>query len=79
MRSHGSSLKFTYSFSCLITACAATAATAEDIVCDGQHHIFYLFLANDLLFTQGFTLFSSSTKETPLKNISAINLKAAWV
>ena len=51
-RSRGSSLKFTYSFSCLITACAATAATAEDVVCDGQHHVFYLFLANDLLFTQ---------------------------
>ena len=25
---------------------------AEDIVGDGQHHIFYLFFADDLLFTQ---------------------------
>jgi len=45
----------------------------EDIVGDGQHHICYFFLANDLLFTQVFTSkFSPSIRVVLLKYVGAV-------
>jgi hypothetical protein len=38
---------------------------AQYIICRWQHHMFYIFFADDLPFAQGFTINSPSTYKKP--------------